>query len=102
MSVPAEQRARLFGDNYVSARSQPLRSVGDDQSVVPTVQSFRVHVLKRSKSCVWYDILAFSRPQHLLVGLGYSVVRRKQKRFGRESGAAAAMLKAISCKASRQ
>ena len=34
---------------------------------------------------VWYDILAFSRPQHLLVRLGYWLARRLQKRFARES-----------------
>ena len=42
---------------------------------------------------VWYDILAFSRPNHLLSRLGYLFVRRLQKRFGRDS--AAAMLKAV-------
>jgi uncharacterized protein (UPF0548 family) len=42
---------------------------------------------------VWYDILAFSRPSDFLSRLGYSIVRRTQKRFGRES--AAAMLKAV-------
>lgn len=36
---------------------------------------------------VWYDILAFSRPQHLLARLGYPLVRRAQKRFGRQSSA---------------
>jgi len=43
---------------------------------------------------VWYDILAFSRPKHLLVRLGYPMVRRTQKRFGRES--ALSMLNAVS------
>lgn len=47
---------------------------------------------------VWYDILAFSRPQHFLVRLGYPMVRRTQKRFGRES--AAAMLRAVGSLAS--
>jgi uncharacterized protein (UPF0548 family) len=42
---------------------------------------------------VWYDILAFSRPNQLLVRLGYPVVRRLQKRFARDS--AAAMLRAV-------
>jgi uncharacterized protein (UPF0548 family) len=42
---------------------------------------------------VWYDILAFSRPNHLLSRLGYLFVRRLPKRFGRDS--AAAMLKAV-------
>ena len=38
--------------------------------------------------CVWYDILAFSRPNHFLTRLGYPYVRRLQKRFGRDSAAA--------------
>jgi uncharacterized protein (UPF0548 family) len=42
---------------------------------------------------VWFDILAFSRPNHLLTWLGYPLVRRSQKRFGRD--AAAAMFRAI-------
>jgi uncharacterized protein (UPF0548 family) len=42
---------------------------------------------------VWYDILAFSRPHALLARLGYSYVRRVQKRFGTES--ASAMMRAV-------
>ena len=42
---------------------------------------------------VWYDIIAFSRPNHFLTRLGYPMVRRMQKRFGRDS--AAAMLRAV-------
>ena len=34
---------------------------------------------------VWYDILAFSRPNHWLVRLGYPITRRLQKRFARDS-----------------
>ena len=39
-------------------------------------------------NAVWYDILAFSRPNQLLARLGYPLVRRAQKRFGRDSAAA--------------
>lgn len=42
---------------------------------------------------VAYDILAFSRPNHILTRLGYPVVRRSQKRFGRDS--AMAMYRAL-------
>ncbi len=42
---------------------------------------------------VWYEILAFSRPNHILTRIGYPLVRRKQKQFGRDS--AAAMLQAV-------
>jgi uncharacterized protein (UPF0548 family) len=47
----------------------------------------------RGENSVWYDILAFSRPNRLLTRLGYPVVRRLQKRFARDS--AASMLKAV-------
>jgi len=42
---------------------------------------------------VWYDILAFSRPNHLLAWVGYPFVRRKQARFRRDS--AASMLRSV-------
>jgi uncharacterized protein (UPF0548 family) len=47
----------------------------------------------QADNSVWYEILAFSRPNHFLTRLCYPIVRRTQKRFGRES--AAAMLKAV-------
>ena len=34
---------------------------------------------------VWYDIFAFSRPHQWLPRLGYPLVRRLQKRFGKDS-----------------
>ena len=37
---------------------------------------------------MWYDILAFSRPQQLLPRWGYPFARRLQKRFARDSAAA--------------
>ena len=37
---------------------------------------------------VWYDIVAFSRPNHILARLGSPLVRRLQKRFARDSAAA--------------
>lgn len=42
----------------------------------------------RSDDTVWYDILAFSRPNHVLTRLGYPIVRRIQKQFARDSAAA--------------
>jgi uncharacterized protein (UPF0548 family) len=41
---------------------------------------------------VWYDIFAFSRPQHTIVKLALPLARRLQKRFAQES--LAAMVKA--------
>ena len=39
----------------------------------------------QSDDSVWYDILAFSQPQHPLVKLTFLLARRLQKRFARES-----------------
>jgi uncharacterized protein (UPF0548 family) len=53
----------------------------------------RFLVERTDDGVVWYDILAFSRPRHILTKIGYPFVRRLQKRFGRES--AAAMLRMV-------
>jgi len=42
---------------------------------------------------VWYEVIAFSRPRHILARLAYPLVRRLQKRFGRDT--AAAMQRAV-------
>ena len=47
----------------------------------------------QNTNSVWYDIVAFSKPNHFLTRLGYPLVRRTQKRFGRNS--AAAMFRAV-------
>ncbi len=41
----------------------------------------------RNDDSVWYDIFAFSRPNHFLASIGYPVVRRLQRKFARDSGA---------------
>jgi uncharacterized protein (UPF0548 family) len=40
----------------------------------------------RRDDCVWYDILAFSKPHGVLARLGYPWLRRLQKRFREDSG----------------
>ena len=47
----------------------------------------------RADDCVWYDILAFSRPNYAVTKLAYPLVRCFQKKFARDS--AAAMLNAV-------
>jgi uncharacterized protein (UPF0548 family) len=42
----------------------------------------------KSDNRVWYDILAFSRPRHVLARLGNFQMRRMQKRFAQQSAAA--------------
>lgn len=39
----------------------------------------------RSDDSVWYDLLAVSRPNHLLARLGYPYARRLQRRFASDS-----------------
>lgn len=36
---------------------------------------------------VWYDVLAFSKANHILTRIGYPAVRRTQKQFGRDTTA---------------
>jgi uncharacterized protein (UPF0548 family) len=82
---------------YVIDESEPISRFGFAYGTLPGhVESGEERFLiewDQSNDTVWYDILAFSRPNHFLARLGYPVVRRTQKRFGRDS--AAAMLKAV-------
>ena len=48
----------------------------------------------RDRDEVWYDILAFSRPNQFLTRMGYPFARQLQKKFAAESKAA--MIKAVS------
>lgn len=43
---------------------------------------------RQDDDSVWYDILAFSVPQHPLAKLGYPVSRAAQRRFARDSKSA--------------
>jgi uncharacterized protein (UPF0548 family) len=45
----------------------------------------RFMVERHADDSVWYDILAFSRPKHPVVRLGFPVARLLQKRFVRDS-----------------
>ena len=82
---------------YVVDESGPISKYGFAYGTLPGhVESGEERFLiewDRSDNSVWYDILAFSRPNHFLTRLGYPMVRRTQKQFGRDS--AAAMLRAV-------
>jgi uncharacterized protein (UPF0548 family) len=82
---------------YVVNESGPVYRFGFAYGTLPGhVESGEERFLiewNRIDDGVWYDILAFSRPNHVLARLGYPVVRKLQKRFGRDS--AAAMLRAV-------
>jgi uncharacterized protein (UPF0548 family) len=82
---------------YVVDEQEPISKFGFAYGTLPGhVESGEERFLIEwdpSDNSVWYDILAFSRPNHILIRLGYPVVRRTQKRFARES--ASAMFKAV-------
>ena len=83
---------------YVVDESGPISKFGFAYGTLPGhVESGEERFLiewDRSDNGVWFDILAFSRPHQFSARLGYPVVRRLQKWFGRDS--AAAMLRAVS------
>ena len=83
---------------YVVDDSGPISSFGFAYGTLPGhVESGEERFLiewNRADNSVWYDILAFSIPNHVLIRLGYPMVRRAQKRFARDS--AASMLRAVS------
>ena len=82
---------------YVVDESGPTRKFGFAYGTLPGhVESGEERFLiewDRNDNSVWYDILAFSKPNHFLTRLGYPMVRRAQKQFARDS--AASMLKAV-------
>ena len=55
-------------------------------------ESFTIEWHSKDDS-VWYDIFAYSKPNHLLAKLGYPITRLLQRRFARES--MEAMIKAV-------
>jgi uncharacterized protein (UPF0548 family) len=82
---------------YVIDEEGPIQRFGCAYGTLPDhaasgEERFLVEWNRADKS-VWYDILSFSRPRHILARIGYPMFRRKQKQFGRES--AAAMLRVV-------
>jgi uncharacterized protein (UPF0548 family) len=81
--IDADQQVRRFGFAYGTLPDHAER--GEER--------FSVELDHRNNS-VWYDILAFSRPNQFLTRFGYPVARWFQKRFARDSKMA--MLRAVS------
>jgi hypothetical protein len=77
----------------VSASGSVRFATALDRSVTGSMNDLVNHATAWLADSVWYDILAFSRPNHVLTRLGYPIVRRLQKRFGRDS--AASMFRAV-------
>jgi uncharacterized protein (UPF0548 family) len=92
--------ARLFGLWWINAcrivyvvdEEGPVQRYGFAYGTLPEhaesgEERFTVEWHK-DDDAVWYDILAFSRPQQLLVRLAYPLTRRLQRRFARDSASA--------------
>jgi uncharacterized protein (UPF0548 family) len=74
---------------YVIEEQKPLRRFAFAYGTLPQhaesgEERFQVEWNPQDDS-VWYEILAFSRPNQWLSRLAYPYVRRKQKQFARES-----------------
>ncbi|MBL8796429.1 MAG: DUF1990 domain-containing protein [Planctomycetia bacterium] len=84
---------------YIVSEEGPLTKFGFAYGTLPghaeTGEERFLVEWDRADDAVWYDIRAFSRPRHLLARLGHPVVRRLQKRFGRDSAAAMSRASAL-------
>jgi uncharacterized protein (UPF0548 family) len=74
VSVIEEEDERRYGFIYGTLPDHAER--GQEQFTVSW---------QRGDDSVWYDILAYSRPNQLLSKIGYPVTRLLQKRFARDS-----------------
>ena len=77
---------------YVIDEQEPVTRFGFAYGTLPAhvekgEERFQVE-WHPSDETVWYDILAFSRPNHLLTKIGYPIVRQLQKRFASDSAKA--------------
>ena len=73
---------------YVIEESKAAKRFGFAYGTLPNhvecgEERFIVELLEDDS--VWYDIYAFSHPEHPLVRLGFPLARRLQKRFARDS-----------------
>jgi uncharacterized protein (UPF0548 family) len=80
---------------YVVDEHGPVRRYGFASGTLPdhagTGEERFLIEWDRASGEIWYDILAFSRPQRPLTRLGYPYMRRLQKKFGKDSAAAMSM-----------
>ena len=73
---------------YVIDELMPVKRYGFAYGTLPNhveCGEERFTIEHREDGSVWYDIYAFSHPQHPLVRLGFPVARKLQKRFVRDS-----------------
>lgn len=77
---------------YVVDEPAPIKKFGFAYGTLPGhIESGEERFLiewNQDDNSVYYDILAFSRPNHFFAKVGYPMVRQMQKRFGRDSSGA--------------
>lgn len=82
---------------YTVDETEPIRRFGFAYGTLPahagTGEERFLIEWDRATNEVFYEVFAFSRMTHPLTRMVYPIVRRTQRRFGRESGAA--MLRAV-------
>jgi uncharacterized protein (UPF0548 family) len=74
---------------YVIDEDGPVRKYGFAYGTLPGHMESGEELFsiewRRDDDSVWYDILAFSKPRHLLARIGYPLSRMMQKRFAKHS-----------------
>jgi uncharacterized protein (UPF0548 family) len=73
---------------YLIEESAPVQRFGFAYGTLPNhveCGEERFTIERLADDSVWYDIYAFSRPQHVLARLGFPLTRKLQKRFVRDS-----------------
>lgn len=73
---------------YVLDETQPVRRSAFAYGTLPghvELGEERFQIEWHADDSVWFEILAFSRPNHILARLAYPYVRRIQRRFGRDA-----------------
>jgi len=73
---------------YVIEDKTPVKRFGFAYGTLPNhveCGEERFMIERREDDSVWYDLYAFSHPQHPLVRLGLPIARKLQRRFVRDS-----------------
>jgi uncharacterized protein (UPF0548 family) len=73
---------------YVIDDEEPTKRFGFAYGTLPDhveCGEERFTIERHDDGSVWYDIYAFSQPQHPLVRLAFPIARKLQKQFARES-----------------
>ena len=77
-------------ENFLTAQREPRHSEEGEER--PAVEKIRRRMESRPQ-LVWYELLVFARPHHILARIAFPFVGLFQRKFARDSGRA--MLEAV-------